>query len=44
MVGTARVDRWVMVVSIERVVVLVDGMEMVRRLGRSVRFRGYVCR
>jgi hypothetical protein len=27
-------------VSIESVVVLADGMETVRRLGRSVRFRG----
>jgi hypothetical protein len=44
MVGTARGERWVMVVSIERVVVLADGMEIVRRLRRSVRFRGYVCR
>jgi hypothetical protein len=39
--GTGWGEKWVMVVSIERVVV-VDEMEMVRKLGRRVRFRGCI--
>lgn len=42
-VGAAWAERWVIVVSMERVVVVVEGMEIVRRLGRRVKFRGYVC-
>jgi hypothetical protein len=43
MEGAAWSETWVMVVSIERVVVVVDGMEMVRRLARRVKFKGYLC-
>jgi hypothetical protein len=39
-VGTAWGERWVMVVSMDRVVVLEDGIEVVRRFGMSIRFKG----
>jgi hypothetical protein len=43
-VGTVWGESVVMVVSIESVVVVVEGMVMVRRLGSKVRFRGCVWR